>query len=269
MILYQINVLSKLISYFLFYYSPTWWQPANSEKCSEKNITYWISWTHENRLLENKHEGYIGFCFPDCCWQYKWLKALGNFDHAGTFQESVICLHLKMSLTLATMPCTHRNLWTVFELWLSQDWPLLPYIICDGIEKNSSSKQLVKHALVLISYSVNGFIYLLDTISNKNNTLTIYFTTAKLLDKWFKTNTCVFTTLWAIFLETGTLPSQGMKQIMCIGKVSQLKQGVFFHFLPQILTEDRVHWKSQQQGKRQQTRDSNCKHNRSIVRITM
>lgn len=155
MILYQINVLSKLISYFLFYYSPTWWQPANSEKCSEKNITYWISWTHENRLLENKHEGYIGFCFPDCCWQYKWLKALGNFDHAGTFQESVICLHLKMSLTLATMPCTHRNLWTVFELWLSQDWPLLPYIICDGIEKNSSSKQLVKHALVLISYSVN------------------------------------------------------------------------------------------------------------------
>lgn len=114
-----------------------------------------------------------------------------------------------------------------------------------------------------------GFIYLLDTISNKNNTLTIYFTTAKLLDKWFKTNTCVFTTLWAIFLETGTLPSQGMKQIMCIRKVSQLKQGVFFHFLPQILTEDRVHWKSQQQGKRQQTRDSNCKHNRSIVRITM
>lgn len=102
------------------------------------------------------------FCWILLCWllltkiyQYKWyLKAFGDFDHAGMFQEPVICLHLKMSPTLVMKSWMHRNLWTVIELQSSQDWPLLPCTICDGVEKNCSSKQSVKHARVLISHSV-------------------------------------------------------------------------------------------------------------------
>lgn len=56
---------------------------------------------------------------------------------------------------------------------------------------------------------VKALICLPDIISNKSNVLTIYFTAAKLLGKGLKTNTCIFTTLWAIFLET--LLAQGIR----------------------------------------------------------
>lgn len=173
----------------------------------------------KNRVLENKYEGYIGFCFPGCCRQYKWLKAFGNFDHSGTFQWSVICLHL-MSLTLAMMPCTHRNLWTVITTRLTIAAMYHLWWYGEKLFFKTIGKACLRACLIICE---KGFVYLLDTISNENNTLTIYFITAKLLVKWFKTNTCVFTTLWAIFLETRTLQPQGMAQIKCIGKFSQLK----------------------------------------------
>lgn len=154
------------------------------------------------------------------------FKAFGDFDQAGKFQESVSCLHLIISCFCDEAMYAWKSLSSDRTVIITRV-TIVSWITCDGTEENCSSEQSVESARVLISYFVKLYkkiwaeamagnkvkvlVCLPGNISYKNNSLTIYFIAAKLLGKGFRRKTCIFTMLWAIFLEMGTPSAHGMR----------------------------------------------------------